>query len=120
MDAAYATLLEALAERGLLDSTLVVWAGEFGRTPRHNGGGGRDHWGHVFSGALAGAGIRGGTVHGSSDKIGGQPRDGLTLPQDLHATMLHLAGISPETEIRDAQGRPFPASRGKILEPVLA
>ncbi len=120
MDAAYATLLEDLAERGLLDSTLVVWAGEFGRTPRHNGGGGRDHWGHVFSGALAGAGIRGGTVHGSSDKIGGQPRDGLTLPQDLHATMLHLAGISPETEIRDAQGRPFPASRGKILEPVLA
>lgn len=120
MDAAYATLLEDLADRGLLESTLVVWAGEFGRTPRHNGGGGRDHWGHVFSGALAGAGVRGGTVHGSSDRIGGQPREGLTLPQDLHATILHLAGFNPETEIRDAQGRPFPASRGKILEPVLA
>lgn len=120
MDAAYATLLEDLGDRGLLDSTVVVWGGEFGRTPRHNAGGGRDHWGHVFSGALAGAGVRGGTVHGSSDRIGGHPLDGLTLPQDLHATILHLAGFSPGTELRDTLGRPFPASRGKILEPVVA
>ena len=120
MDAAYATLLEDLAERGLLDGTLVVWAGEFGRTPRHNRGGGRDHWGHVFSGALAGGGIRGGIVHGSSDRVGGQPAEGRVLPQDLHATMLHLAGLNPHAEIHDAQGRPFPASRGRIVEPLIA
>lgn len=120
MDAAYSTLLEDLAERGLLDGTLVVWAGEFGRTPRHNRGGGRDHWGHVFSGALAGGGIRGGIVHGSSDRVGGQPAEGRVLPQDLHATMLHLAGLNPHAEIHDAQGRPFPASRGRIVEPLIA
>ena len=120
MDAAYSTLLEDLAERGLLDSTLVVWGGEFGRTPHHNGGGGRDHWGHVFSGALAGGGIKGGVVHGSSDKLGAQPREGRVEPQDLHATILHLAGLNPESELHDAQNRPFPASRGNILEPIIA
>lgn len=120
MDAAYATLLEDLAERGLLETTLVVWCGEFGRTPRHNGGGGRDHWGHVFSGALAGGGIKGGVVHGSSDKLGAQPREGKVEPQDMHATILHLAGLNPQSELHDAQNRPFPASRGKVLEPILA
>src|SRR6185437_8431134 len=82
-DAAYSALLEDLALRGMLDSTLVVWMGEFGRTPKINGGGGRDHWGHVFSATLAGGGVRGGQVIGSSDKIGGHVRDGRVQPQDL-------------------------------------
>ena len=120
MDAAYSALLEDLHQRGMLDETLVVWCGEFGRTPRHNPGGGRDHWGHVFSAALAGGGIRGGVVHGASDRMGGHPKDGRVEPQDLWATVLDRMGIEPETEFRDPQGRPFPISRGRVIEPLLA
>src|SRR5262249_61798845 len=76
MDQAYAALLEDLAQRGLLDETLVVCMGEFGRTPRINGRAGRDHWGYVYSVALAGGGVRGGQVYGSSDRIGGWPGEG--------------------------------------------
>jgi hypothetical protein len=115
MDLAYSALLEDLATRGLLDETLVVWMGEFGRSPKINPGSGRDHWGHVFSVALAGGGVRGGQVLGSSDRIGGYPRDGRTLPQDLTATIFHALGIHPETEIHDALGRPIPVSRGQVI-----
>ncbi len=76
MDLAYSALLEDLEGRGILEETLIVWMGEFGRSPKINGGGGRDHWGRVFSVALAGGGIRGGQVIGSSDKTGGLPREG--------------------------------------------
>src|SRR5579859_1184406 len=88
-DQAFAALLEDLDQRGLLDETLVVCMAEFGRTPRLNGRAGRDHWGHVFSVALAGGGIKGGRVHGSSDQQGGHPRDGRVTPQDLTATILN-------------------------------
>lgn len=115
MDQAYSTLLEDLADRGLLDDTLVVWMGEFGRTPKLNGAGGRDHWGQVFSVALAGGGVRGGQVYGASDRIGGYPRDGGVLPQDLTATVLHSLGIPPDSEIQDNLGRPLPASRGQVI-----
>jgi hypothetical protein len=115
MDLAYSALLEDLAARGLLDETLVVWMGEFGRTPRINRGGGRDHWGHVFSGALAGGGVRGGQVIGSSDRIGGQPRDGMVRPQDLAATVYHCLGYSGHTEVRDTLGRPLAISRGNVI-----
>jgi Protein of unknown function (DUF1501) len=118
MDLAYSALLEDLADRGLLDETLVVWAGEFGRTPKINPGGGRDHWGHVFSVALAGGGVRGGVVHGASDSIGGRPRDGRVQPQDLTATVFHCLGYEPHTELRDVQGRPVPISRGEVIRPV--
>jgi hypothetical protein len=118
MDLAYSALLEDLATRGLLDETLVVWMGEFGRSPKINGGGGRDHWGHVFSVALAGGGVRGGQVLGSSDRIGGHPRDGRTSPQDLTATVFHALGIRPDTEIHDALGRPIPVSRGQVIRGV--
>lgn len=118
MDAAYGALLEDLTARGLLDETLVVWMGEFGRTPRINGAGGRDHWGNVFSVALAGGGIRGGRVHGASDRVGGFPRDGRVHPQDIHATLLHCLGIAAHAELHDALGRPVPASRGAILRPL--
>ena len=70
MDQAYSALLDDLTDRGLLDQTLVVWLGEFGRTPKINTNGGRDHWGPVFSVALAGGGVRGGQVYGSSDRLG--------------------------------------------------
>jgi hypothetical protein len=119
MDLAYSALLEDLSQRGLLDETLVVWMGEFGRTPRINSAGGRDHWGHVFSVALAGGGVRGGVVYGSSDRLGGEPVSGMVQPQDLCATIFHLLGHHPETEIRDALGRPLVISRGRVLHEVL-
>lgn len=119
MDQAYSALLEDLDQRGLLEETLVVWMGEFGRTPRHNGRAGRDHWGHVYSVALAGGGIRGGVVYGASDRLGAFPVDGRVEPQDLTATILHCLGIAPETPIRDRQGRTFPASHGHVIEAIV-
>ncbi len=119
MDQTYSALLEDLHQRGLLDDTLVVWMGEFGRTPRHNGAGGRDHWGPVFSVALAGGGVRGGVVYGASDRIGAQPRDGRVLPQDLTATIFHCLGIRPDTEIHDPVGRPVAISRGEVIRQIL-
>jgi hypothetical protein len=118
MDAAYSTLLEDLESRGLLESTLVVWMGEFGRTPKINGRGGRDHWGHVYSVALAGGGVRGGIVHGMSDSQGGQPKEGRVPPQDLAATIFHCLGYEPHTELHDALGRPVPISRGEAVRQV--
>ena len=119
MDLAYSALLEDLLARGLLDETLIVWMGEFGRTPKINARGGRDHWGHVYSVALAGGGVRGGVVHGSSDSIGGHPRDGRVQPQDLSATIFHTLGYRPETELRDPLGRPIVISKGEVIRQVL-
>ncbi|MSR56833.1 MAG: DUF1501 domain-containing protein [Planctomycetaceae bacterium] len=119
-DQAMATLIEDLEERGLLDETLIVCMAEFGRTPRFNPAGGRDHWGHVYSVALAGGGIRGGVVYGASDAIGGYPKDGKVQPQDLTATIFHCLGLDPQTEIHDTLGRPIPISRGEAIRPILA
>ena len=119
MDMAYATLLEDLEQRGLLDETLVVWMGEFGRTPKINARGGRDHWGHVFSVALAGGGIRPGVVYGASDGQGGFPVEGRVEPQDLTATIFHCLGYTPHTSIHDAVGRPHAISTGSPLEAIL-
>ncbi|HEY7309807.1 MAG TPA: DUF1501 domain-containing protein [Gemmataceae bacterium] len=115
MDLAYSALLEDLHLRGLLDETLVVWMGEFGRSPKINPGGGRDHWGGVFSVTLAGGGVRGGQVIGSSDKIGGLPREGRVQPQDLTATVYHCLGHPSHTEIHDTLGRPLAISRGEVI-----
>ncbi len=115
MDQAYSTLLEDLAARGLLDSTLVVWMGEFGRTPKYNAGGGRDHWGHVFSAALAGGGVRGGQVIGASDKSAAYPKEGKVRPEDLSATVLHGLGIAPDGEMRDTLNRPLPLCTGEVV-----
>lgn len=119
-DAAFAALLTDLTERGLLDSTLVVAMSEFGRTPKFNDRAGRDHWGRVFSIALAGGGIRGGIVHGASDRLGAEPRSGLVEPPDLLATILHCLGIDPRSELHDRQGRPFAAARGRVIQEILA
>src|SRR5205807_7649757 len=119
MDQAYSALLADLADRGLLDETLIVWMGEFGRSPKINAGGGRDHWGHVFSVALAGGGVRGGQVHGASDRIGGHPKDGPVRPQDLTATEYHGLGHRPDIVIRDPLGRPVQISRGGVRRQVV-
>ena len=119
MDQAYSALLEDLAQRGLLEDTLVVWMGEFGRSPKINAAAGRDHWGHVFSVALAGGGIRGGTVYGQSDRQGGFPLSGRVEPQDLTATVFHCLGFRPETLIYDALGRPQAISPGHPIAAVL-
>lgn len=119
LDAAYTALLEDLSERGLLDDVLVVWTGEFGRTPKLNGNGGRDHWGPVFSVALAGGGIRGGQVYGASDRLAAYPKDGRVVPPDLHATIYHCLGIPPTTEIHDSLNRPIPVYRGEPIQAIL-
>ena len=119
-DQAIAALLGDLSARGLLDETLVAVVSEFGRSPRLDGNGGRGHWGHVFSVALAGGGIRGGTVYGASDSLAAWPKDGRVAPEDLHATMLTLLGIAPETELIDPLGRPMMLSKGEVIRPILA
>jgi len=119
MDRCYSALLEDLQARGLLDETLVVWFGEFGRTPRFNGNAGRDHWGHCFSLALAGGGIRGGVVHGVSDRNAAYAADGRVEPRDLIATVFHCLGYRPDTEVHDVQNRPIPISRGNVIQAIL-
>ena len=119
MDRACSSLLTDLKERGLLEETLVVWVGEFGHTPRFNGTAGRDHWGHCFSVALAGGGIRGGVVHGKSDEQAAFPVSGRVEPCDLHATIFHLLGHTPDTQLQDTEGRPHPISRGRVINEIL-
>jgi hypothetical protein len=111
-DTAYSALLDDLEARGLLDETLVVVMGEFGRTPTINPAGGRDHWGSVFSVALAGAGVPGGGVIGASDERGAMPADRPVRPPDLAATIFQLLGISPDHEFRDPFDRPLQVTSG--------
>ena len=119
-DQAFSALIEDLETRGLLDETLVVCMAEFGRSPRFNRAAGRDHWGHVFSVALAGGGIKGGVVYGASDAIGAYPKDGRTTPQDLTATIFHCLGLDLHTEMQDTLGRPLPITRGSPIRSILA
>ena len=107
-DMAYTALIEDLHERGMLDSTMVIAWGEFGRTPRVNATGGRDHWPGVFSAAVAGGGIRGGRVVGSSDSIGGEPAENPKAPQDVLATMYRHLEIDVTAQYEDHTGRPHP------------
>ena len=120
MDQTLPTLLEDLEERGLLETTLVVWVGEFGRSPRINNLAGRDHWPKCYPALLAGAGVKRGHVYGRSDKLGAYPAADACRPEDLSATLFHLLGINPATEIRDPLNRPLPLSPGRILEGILA
>jgi hypothetical protein len=105
-DQALAALLSDLDERGLLDETLVVATGEMGRTPKANGKWGRGHWSTLFPAVLAGAGIRGGTVYGVTDRDAAYPIEKPTSPEDLAATIYHALGIDPELRVHDAQDRP--------------
>jgi hypothetical protein len=105
-DRTFATLIADLQSRGLLDETLVVVMGEFGRSPKINAAGGRDHWGSCFSVLLAGAGTGGGQIVGASDRIGGFPASRPVQPPDLAATIFHLLGLDPAAEFVDPVGRP--------------
>lgn len=119
-DRTFATLITDLHERGLLEETLVVAMGEFGRTPKHNANGGRDHWGSVFSIALAGAGIGGGQIIGASDRLGAMPEDRPVRPPDLAATIFHLLGIDPAGEFLDPLQRPRRVTNGGVVLKELA
>jgi hypothetical protein len=114
------TLLTDLEERGLLDETLVVWMGEFGRTPKINDNISRDHWPDCYTVLLAGGGVKRGFVYGQSDKNGAYPdRDGVAL-DDLAATMFEALGIDPHAEVKDRLNRPRPISTGKPVAGVFA
>jgi hypothetical protein len=93
---------------------------EFGHTPKFNARAGRDHWGRVFSIALAGGGIRGGMVHGASDRHAAEPAADPVRPRDYLATLLHCLGYRPDAIVHDVRGRPLPATRGEIVAPLLA
>lgn len=119
MDRGCSALLEDLDERGMLEDTLVVWAGEFGRTPGLNGNkpAGRDHWPFVYSVLLAGGGIRRGQVYGSSDEVAGRPKDKPVHVRDLVATIYHALGIGPDTTVSDVLGRQHTVVTGRpVLE----
>ncbi|MEZ6132384.1 MAG: DUF1501 domain-containing protein [Planctomycetaceae bacterium] len=128
-DRAFSALLDDLQDRGMLDDTLVVWTGEMGRTPKVGqsvvggagaGRDGRDHWGSVFTSVLAGGGIRGGTVYGSSDRLAAYPDSSPTKPADLAATIYTLLGIDPGLELRDRLDRPLTLCDGKAIRDVMA
>jgi Protein of unknown function (DUF1501) len=119
-DQAVPTFINDLASRGLLDETLVVWMGEFGRSPKvvsttQFGPDGRDHWPKCYTVLMAGAGITPGAIYGSSDRIGAYPASDPVTPDDIAATMFWALGIDPATEVRDTLGRPLPIASGQPL-----
>jgi hypothetical protein len=121
LDQGVSALLDDLAATGLLDETLVLLLGEFGRTPRIStvGAGaspGRDHWAPCFFGLFAGAGVRGGQVIGRSDRIGAYPSTVPYSPNDLGATVYHVLGVEPSAEVRDRQARPVQLNRGEVMQ----
>lgn len=112
-DRSFSALLEDLSQRGLLDETLVTVAGEFGRTPKINATGGRDHWAHCYTQLLAGGGVRGGAVWGASDSQGAYVARDPVSPDDFAATTLHAFGLDPERTVTDHLGRPVAISTGR-------
>jgi hypothetical protein len=118
-DRGLSVLLEDLRNRGLLDETLVVWLSEMGRTPRINKEGGRDHWSFCYSVVMAGGGIRGGRVVGSSDRTAAFPSTNPVSPADLTATIFHCLGIDPRAHMTDQQGRPLIVGPGSPIHPLL-
>ena len=123
LDQAVSALLDDLGNRGLLDETLVVMLGEFGRTPRilkftPDAVPGRDHWPKVFSAVFAGAGVVGGQLIGKSDRLGAYPLSRTFGPPDLAATIYHALGVDPATELRDRLGRPLRLCTGELMSPL--
>jgi hypothetical protein len=118
-DRAVSALLKDLDGRGLLDETLVVWMGDMGRTPRINKDAGRDHWSFCYSVVLAGGGVRGGQVYGSSDRNAAYPSTNPVSPADVAATIYRCLGIDPRAHVTDQQGRPFVVCVGKPVEALL-
>jgi uncharacterized protein (DUF1501 family) len=114
------TLLEDLDGRGMLNSTLVIWMGEFGRTPKINANAGRDHWPQCYTVLLAGGGVKRGFVYGVSDKIGAYPQQDPVRPDDVAATVFELLGIDSASEIRDPLNRPLPIAQGQPIRAIIA
>ena len=112
-DTAFAALLTDLEDRGLLESTLVVATGEFGRTPKLNSNGGRDHWAGCWTALVAGGGIQGGRVIGASDRTGAEPKDRPVTPQELVATIFHALGVPANATIPGPDGAPVAVYPGK-------
>jgi hypothetical protein len=112
LDLTYSALMQDLQDRGLLDETLVVVMSDFGRTPKINGDGGRDHWTHCYSILLAGAGIHGGSVYGASDAQAAYVKDRPVSTGDICATIYHALGIDPQMRVRDPFGRPIEIAHG--------
>jgi hypothetical protein len=112
-DTAFCALLTDLDNRGLLDSTLVVATGEFGRTPLLNANGGRDHWANCWTAIVAGGGVKGGRIVGSSDRLGGEPKDRPVTPQELVATIFHALGVPPDATIPGPAGEPVAVYPGR-------
>jgi hypothetical protein len=120
MEQAWTALIEDLAQRGLLETTMVIWMGDFGRTPHINKDAGRDHWPSCFSVVMAGGGVRGGQVIGESDSIGGQPASQPVTPADIHASVLSALGYDPKgTTFTTSDGRPMPLSEGEPVKGLL-
>jgi hypothetical protein len=120
METAYVALLDDLEERNLLDSTLVIWMGDFGRTPAINKDAGRDHWPQCYSVVLAGGGIRGGQVIGQSDSIGARPLLRPVTPADIHATVFTALGYDPRAiTYQTVDGRPMPLTDGSAIRELL-
>lgn len=121
LDLAFSALIEDLDQRGLLDETLILVMGEFGRTPKLNTAGGRDHWPRVFSVAMAGGGVVGGQAVGSSDSVGEGPQDHPVTPADLTATVYSVLGLDPHHTLHTSDGRPIHLSRdGQVIKNLMA
>lgn len=123
LDRGVAALLDDLSGRGLLDETLIVMVGEFGRTPKISltAGAtipGRDHWPQVYTSFFAGAGVQGGQVIGRSDAIGAYPMTRSFTPDDIGATVFSALGLAPSTEFRDRLGRPLQLNGGQVIAPL--
>jgi hypothetical protein len=118
LDQGLSAFIEDLHDRGMLDRTLIAAAGEFGRTPKVNKDGGRDHWGACQSALFAGGGIRGGQVYGKSDKIAAYPTENPVSPGDFLATMYHAMGIDPQGEVIDKENRPHRLVDGSPVTPL--
>ena len=120
LDAGWSTLMLDLADRGLLEKTTILWAGEFGRTPKINANGGRDHFPQAFSCVLAGAGVKGGAVYGETNKSGMEVTDGKMNQQDLLATLCTALGVNPLDENIAEGGRPIAIAEGSVIDEVLS
>jgi uncharacterized protein (DUF1501 family) len=118
LDAGVSALLDDLTDRGLTDDTLVMMVGEFGREPKVNKDGGREHWGPCFSALFAGAGVRPGRVIGKSDKNAAYPVTTPYSPDDVGATVYTVLGADPHAEVRDRLGRPVQLNRGRVIGPL--
>jgi uncharacterized protein (DUF1501 family) len=118
LDSAVSALLDDLHDRGLMEDTLLMMVGEFGREPKLNKSGGREHWARCFSGMFAGGGVKPGQVIGRSDKTASDPTTTPYSPDDIGATVYSVLGVDPHAEVRDRLNRPVQLNRGQVIRPL--